>query len=69
MAAFNFLVAENRFVGAALLPSRVFKNMDNEAKVVFERAELYKELKSDLGSEGESKETVVKKIDDKQKKI
>ena len=64
VSAFNFLVSENRFVGAALLPSRVYQKMDNEATLVFERAELYKELSSSSGSESKSNEDV-KKIDGK----
>ena len=41
--AFNFLVVENRFVGAALLPTQPFTTMDPSVKRVIDRSELYKE--------------------------
>jgi hypothetical protein len=38
------LVAENRFVGAALLPAVVAREVDRDVRRVFERQQLYREL-------------------------
>lgn len=49
MNVFNFLVADNRFVGAVLLPPRIDvtkqkDKRDESVRKIFDRAELYREL-------------------------
>jgi hypothetical protein len=48
--AFNFLVAENRFVSAALLPTRMVKEPDSRTKRLLERAKLYREIERETSN-------------------
>ena len=59
------MVAENRFVAAALLPSIVYKEPEFETKLVHERASLYKETEQDplkLSSMDERRKQIIDKI-------
>ncbi len=44
--AFNFLIGENRFVGAALIPALIRRENDFEAQKHMERLELYKQIEA-----------------------
>ncbi len=44
--AFNFLVGENRFVGAALIPALIRRERDFDAQKHMERLELYKQVEA-----------------------
>ncbi|RNA23801.1 NADH dehydrogenase [ubiquinone] 1 alpha subcomplex assembly factor 3 [Brachionus plicatilis] len=59
---FNFLLAENRFVAGAFLPSAVIREVDLSVKRVFEAASLYREI------EDESEKAEKTKIEDKNTK-
>ena len=67
--AFNFLVADNRFVAAALLPGQVIQKLDQRVKRVFDRANLYldeekeNQARDQAISEGSNQKN--KQIDDK----
>ena len=64
--AFNFLVADNRFVGAVLLPPRQsvmsIHRDDSSIRKVFDRAELYRELEREDKTRpiGDAQKPVVK---------
>ena len=45
--AFNFLIAEDRFVAAALIPSSIKREVDSGSRRIIERAELYKEIEQE----------------------
>lgn len=63
------MVADNRFVAAALLPGQVFQRVDQRVKRVFERANLYldeekeKQARDEAIAEGSNQKN--KQIDDK----
>ncbi|CAF1011839.1 unnamed protein product [Brachionus calyciflorus] len=59
---FNFLLAENRFVGGAFLPSAITREVDLSVKRVFETASLYREI------EEETKAEEVKRLKEKETK-
>ena len=44
--AFNFLVGENRFVGAALIPALIRRERDYDAQKRVERLELYNQVEA-----------------------
>ncbi len=47
--AFNFLIGENRFVAAALMPAFIRRDRDVDAAKQIERQELYKQIKAEQG--------------------